>query len=163
MRQKDAETAMSAFDFRLPCEVEVEISASVSSSMRIHTSRAEFLETRWRNFEFRAEGGRFFTCRGKHLADTWPNAPRNVSVSRAWAAYPWDTGLFGYSDTVCVPTPSGHCCRYSSLLLSSPPAILCVKKSNVLRVCCFVPRQTMKTNKDTLGKIKLKLNKFVGK
>jgi len=103
MRQKDAETAMSAFDFRLPCEVEVEISASVSSSMRIHTSRAEFLETRWRNFEFRAEGGRFFTCRGKHLADTWPNAAekciRESGLGCVSVRY-WAIRIFRYS--VCT-------------------------------------------------------------
>lgn len=40
----------------------------------------------------------------------------------------------------------------SSAPRGNPPAILCVNKSNVLRVCCFVSRQTIKTNKGTLRK-----------
>lgn len=46
-----------------------------------------------------------------------------------------------------LPTPHA-----SSAPCGNPPAILCVNKSNVLRVCCFVSRQTMKTNKGTLRK-----------
>lgn len=128
MRQKDAARTVSAFDFRLLCEVEVEISAPCGFTPHGENFRADFVDggiSLRREVDF-----------SHAVANIWPThgrmPPRNVSVSRAWAAYPWDTRAFSCSDTVCV---------YLRLLVTAadtpyPSCILCPSRESSCHPLC---------------------------
>lgn len=128
MRQKDAARTVSAFDFRLLCEVEVEISAPCGFTPHGENFRADFVDggiSLRREVDF-----------SHAVANIWPThgrmPSRNVSVSRAWAAYPWDTRAFSCSDTVCV---------YLRLLVTAadtpyPSCILCPLRESSCHPLC---------------------------